>query len=132
MSQSLISIVVEHHGHVSPRRVGASVLDLLDILGSLADTGDITITVSQECVDEQLMIAIDGSTAFIGLERPDGLFQFVSDESKHDLAARPFTIGGQRADIEVRYLVDMTTAAAVVREWLEMGEASTRGSWERQ
>jgi hypothetical protein len=132
MPQPLVSVVVEDGGQVSPRRTGVRVLELVEILGTLAGARDVTMIVSHESVDEQLMIAIDGSDAFIGLERPDGLFQFVSDESKYDMSTRSFTIGGQRTDIEARYLVDAATAATVVREWLEEGEASTRGGWERQ
>lgn len=43
-----------------------------------------------------------------------------------------FSIGGQESEIEVRYLPEIGTAAVAVKEWLQRGETSSQGHWERQ
>jgi hypothetical protein len=91
----------------------------------------VTLTITPEGVDERLLVAVDGSHAFVGLERPDGLLQFAVG-GRDASATRPFNIGGQEADIEIRYLLDLQTAATVVVEWLAEGEQSAVGVWERQ
>jgi hypothetical protein len=90
------------------------------------------MTISPEWVDERMMVAIDGSRAFLGLERQDQLMQFVVRNHHQQGATRPFTIGGQESEIETRYLSELRAAAVAVEEWLEGCESSTQGHWEQQ
>jgi hypothetical protein len=39
---------------------------------------DLTVTLDLDDADERLLIAVDGPAVFLGLERPDGLFQFIA------------------------------------------------------
>ena len=41
-------------------------------------------------------------------------------------------MGGQLTDIDAKYVVDLSTAADIIDEWLALGEVSSAGSWERQ
>jgi len=100
------------------------------LLRGLRDERDVTVSVQPQGLDERLLVAVDGTLAFLGMERPDGLFQF--SQSDAGSTTRAFTIGGQEADIESRYLVDLEVAAIVVQEWLLGGEQSSVGVWERQ
>lgn len=119
-------------GETSDPRTGLSADAVARTLLDLGGTRDFTVTVSPEDVDERLLVAVDGSHAFLGLERPDGLLQFVVNGHDVESATHPFTIGGQQSDIESRYLPELPTAAAVVKEWLDGGEPSAHGHWERQ
>ncbi len=126
------TITVESPGQHLPPQSGVSLDEVIETLRRLAGIHDVTMIVVPESSDERLMIAVDGSRAFLGLERPDGLLQFTSAKPHSDDETLPFTIGGQEADIETRYLLDLQTAAAVVREWLQGGDLSLHGHWERR
>lgn len=126
------TVVLECQGERDAPRSGLSPEEVARELLGLAGSRDVTVTVSPEGVDEKVMVAIDGSHAFLGLERPDGLLQFAVRNPDHYRKTSPFTIEGQKSEIETRYITDLTTAAAVVEEWLEGGESSTQGYWERQ
>jgi len=91
---------------------------------------DVTLVIELDGADERLMIAVDGSVAFLGLERADGLFQFAI-QSKPS-GRRELLIGGQPTSLDARYLVDLKIASLIAREWVERGEDSSYGSWERQ
>jgi hypothetical protein len=109
---------------LSPDAVAEAILDLGGARG-------VTMTITPDGSGEHLMVAVDGSRAFLGLERSDGLLQFVvHDDSQKGVHA--FSIGGQESEIENRYLPEVRTAAVVVEEWLQAGEASSQGHWERQ
>jgi len=128
-----VSVELQHAGELSPpKRARLSSDAVVEAVEQLAGSRDVTMTVYMDGSDERLMVAVDGSRAFLGLERTDGLFQFALDEvAGRQLSTMRFTVGGQDTDIETRLLVDLPTAAVVAREWLEAGESSSRGSWER-
>jgi hypothetical protein len=110
---------------------GLSPETVAETLLNLYGARDVTLTITPEGSDERLMVAIDGSRAFLGLERTDGLLQFaVSGDKREEL--RAFSVGGQESEIEDRYLPEISVAAIVVKEWLEGGEASSQGHWDRQ
>lgn len=88
------------------------------------------MTVELNDADERLMIAVDGSLVFLGLERTDGLFQFATEVE--GAAERALVIGGEPTCLDLRHLVDVSTAAAVARERFDQGEQSSYGWWERQ
>jgi hypothetical protein len=109
---------------LSPDTVAEAILDLEGARG-------VTMTITPDGAGEHLMVAVDGSRAFLGLERSDGLLQFVVHGDNLE-GVRAFSIGGQESEIEDRYLPEVGTAAVVVEEWLQVGEASSQGHWERQ
>jgi hypothetical protein len=87
------------------------------------------MTVKPEGLGERLLLAVEGTQGFLGLERPDGLLQFCPSDPAP--GPKRFQVGGQTTDIEAKYLVDLSTAAAIIDEWLTLGEMSSAGSWER-
>jgi hypothetical protein len=129
-SQQQATVHAERGGRSFPAQEGLSPVAVARSVTDLEGAQDVILVIVPSGSHERLLVAVDGSKAFLGLERPDGLFQFVHDEAA--LASRPFTIGGQRSDIEGRYLLDVGVAAAVVEEWLTLGEGSSIGYWERR
>jgi hypothetical protein len=45
---------------------------------------------------------------------------------------RPSSMWGSAIAIGAMYVLDLPTAAIVVAEWLDVGESSTQGTWERR
>lgn len=132
MGERRATVVLELPGRTSSPRSGLSPQEAAEAIRGLAGSHDVTVIISPEGIDERLMVAINGSRAFLGLDRPDGLLQFALGD--HDLPgeAHPFTIGSQESEIESRYLPELAVAAVVVKEWLEGGECTAHGHWERQ
>jgi hypothetical protein len=125
-------IELQHVGQISVARNGVSPDAVAEAIQNLDGARDVTMTITPEgLAGEHLMVAIDGSRAFLGLERADGLFQFVA-HGRDGEGAHTFLIGGQESGIEGRYLPEVSIAAIVVEEWLRTGEASSQGHWERQ
>src|SRR5690348_17279248 len=113
----------EHRPVVSDSLSVAAVRRL--ILGCKGERGT-TLTVSQQGIDERLMLAVSGDDVFLGLERSDGILQFRPAETGPRLEPRYMEIGGQDTWIEPEYLLDIESAAAVVEEWLRYGEDSSK------
>ncbi|MFN2525440.1 MAG: hypothetical protein ABR505_04150 [Actinomycetota bacterium] len=128
--QQLVTVIIERAGQEEDRREGLPVGEVERLIMSMEGERDATVSVQLTELEERAFVAVDAGHAFIGLERSDGVFQFARRNA--GLTRTPFTIGGQETDIEVRYLVNIDTAAAIVREWLRNGEESSIGSWERQ
>jgi hypothetical protein len=78
-----------------------------------------------------MRVAVSGAHAFLGLERLDGILQFVP-YGPEGVATRTFIIGGQETKIAARYVVSLDGAADAVAEWIQKGEDSSLGFWERQ
>jgi hypothetical protein len=79
------------------------------------------------------MLAISDAKSFLGLVRSSGeIYQYVATGNEDNHEKSRLSIGGERADIEARYVLDVDTAAAVVAEWLRAGyESSSFGRWVR-
>lgn len=93
---------------------------------------DVTLTVSRDDAAEHLLVAVSGSDAFLGLDAPDGLLQYVPQASRGG-GTRRFTIGGQKTEIASRYVVDVESAARVVLEWLQQDRTGPfPESWQHQ
>jgi hypothetical protein len=131
MTERLLSRVTsEHDGHRKSRKELATPTDVAAVLLAWEGESDVTLTVEPEGLDEHLLIAVDGSVAFLGLERSGDLLQFRPTDSKD--GTHPFVIGGQPTDIEAKYVVDIATASEVVGEYLATGDVSAAGWWETQ
>ena len=126
------NIELERVGQISVARNGISPDAVAKAIQNLEGVRNVTMTITPEGVSgEHLMVAIDGSRAFLGLERTDGLLQFVLHDHNTE-ETRAFSIGGQESEIEGRYLPEVSIAAVVVEKWLQTGEASSQGHWEQQ
>jgi hypothetical protein len=125
-----ITAKIEHPDHPSTVRTGLSAKDAADIVRALEGEADVTVTMSMS-VGENLSIAVDHAWVFLGLERIDGVFQYVSSADECT-GTQQFRIGGQEVYIDSRYVSPVTTAANVVEEWFKDGEGSSFGYWERQ
>lgn len=132
MKDRTATVEVERLGDASRPESGLSPEAVGHALRALDGSRNATMIISPEGIDERLMATIDGSHVFLGLERSDGLFQFVLRRHDTPEATVPFKIGGQATDIEGKYVLDVPTAAVVVAEWLYEGEPSSYGTWERQ
>jgi hypothetical protein len=115
-------------GDDPPTSLSAS--DVVRTIRSLEGQPDITVTISREGTDERLLVAISGGHAFLGLDGPEGIIQFVVP-GQHSGTQR-LVIGGQATDIESRYVLCVEKAATVAYEWLKGGRQSSLGAWERQ
>lgn len=124
------SVTVERDGHLVSAQRRVLPADVVTAVRELQGGRDITVSVEPEGLEERLVLAVEGSRGFLGLERPDGRFQFCPADPA--AASHQFLIGGQPTNIEAKYVVELSTAADVVDEWLALGEASSAGSWERQ
>jgi hypothetical protein len=129
MPKRTVLFRVEHAGHADTSRVLAPD-EVAQAMTALDGQRDVTVTIDLQGAGERVMIGIDGSSAFLALERPDGLFQFVADDAA--TGTRELAIGGQPTELKNRYLLDVATTSAVVTEWLERGEDSSHGYWERR
>lgn len=125
------SVVLERYGEASPPRTGLAPEEVVRELVGLDGSRDVTVSIRPDGVDEQIMVAVDGSRAFLGWQRPDGLLQFATRGHDEGTQARKFMIGGQETDLEARYLLDIATAAIVIDAWLTGREPSVKGQWER-
>lgn len=132
MKDRTATVVVERLDEASRPESGISPEAVGHALRALEGSRDVTMIISPEGIDERLMAAIDGSHVFLALERSDGLFQFLPDRHDKPQGTVPFEIGGQPTDIEAKYVLDLPSAAIVVAEWLEGGEWSSQGTWERR
>jgi hypothetical protein len=131
MVERLVEVRLDEGRDRPAVRRGLSPNDVVEILRALEGKPDVTATISLEDSDERLLVAVSGADAFLGLDSPDGLFQFVS-KGEHSPATRRLIIGSQPTDIDSRSVVCVDTAARVAEEWLEGGRESSLGVWERK
>jgi hypothetical protein len=128
--QARLTVVIERAGEVQTSHDGVPGAEVARIIEKMTGPADATVMLGLDGRDERLLVAVDNGLAFIGLERTDGVFQFARPDAEP--GTTPLTIGAQEADIETRYVVDLETAGAVIQEWVDRGEDSSLGVWERQ
>lgn len=92
---------------------------------------DVTVTISPVGGSAHLLIAVDGSAAFLGLERADGVFQFATRGAGPAETTEMVMIGGQQTDVESHYLLGVQEATTAIQDWLDDEESSV-GFWERR
>ena len=131
MDDRLVEIGVQRGGHWLPVRRGVPTSDVAGILRAFEGEPDVNLTISWEGTDERLLVAVSGALAFLGLDGPDGIFQFVGHDQGRRGTQR-LMIGGQATDIESRSVLCVEEAAVVADEWLKGGRQSSLGDWERK
>ena len=131
MVERAAEITVEDGGDPPTVRTGLSATDVVGIIRSLEGRTDVTATIQRKGIDERLLVAISGGKAFLGLDAPEGVFQFALPGEHHSGTQR-LVIGGQATDIESRYVLCVDKAARVAYEWLKGSRHSVFGAWQRQ
>jgi hypothetical protein len=77
-----------------------------------------------------LLLALDTGSAFVGLETPDGVYQYVAGEAAD--GERQFVIGGQPTSINARYLLPVSAAVEALTPWLAGAAPLASPQWEPQ
>ena len=133
MNGRRVTVEIEYSNDAVTFRKGLSAKEAADIVERLEGESGVTMQISQENIDESLKVAIDCAWAFLGVERPGEVLQYVSDADAGEiLKTQPFVIGHQEVDMESKYTMPLAMAAKIVEEWLTKGEASSFGYWEPQ
>jgi hypothetical protein len=128
----MVQIELERHGDVVTSESRLSVEDVADMIRRTGGDQDTAISLSMAGLGEVLRIAIDDAKAFVGLETPDGVLQFVPTRSKPLHGTCRFSIGGQPVEMEERYIADIEEATEVAKKWVTRGDVSSLGSWEKR
>lgn len=114
---------VREYGHLSDDAVAA-------LLGELSASEGGTLTVPPSDRDSHLIVAVDGPNAFIGLDGPDGIFEYEgSPDREGTLTMR---IAGQEATLEARFVVTMDAATDCIQGWLNRDDSALPASWRRR
>lgn len=126
--------------HVERSRADVDASDILpaaaiaQAVRDLEGEQGLTLTISPVGGSTRLFIAIDGSTAFLGSERVDGVDGVVQFATRALGSTEPtgtLMIGGQLTEVETRYLLGVQEAATAIQDWLDDKESSI-GFWERR
>jgi hypothetical protein len=100
------------------------------LLRSYADASDVTVSIELPDDHGTLLIAVEAGSAFVGLAAPDGIYQYVGDDTAEGI--HQFIIGHQPTSIDTRYVLPVDAAIEVLTPWLA-GFAPLNGpGWERQ
>ena len=134
INNRLGTVEIKRFGQRPAITTGLSVADVGAVIRGLEGEPDVTVMVSWTgTTDENIMFVVNGASVFLGMNRDlDGVFQYVARDNADCQGTQQFMITGTPTDIESRYVVDIETAATVVKEWLGSGEESSLGWWERQ
>jgi hypothetical protein len=125
-------VEIERHGGRAVEGVhrGLSAGQVYELIAHLDDEEDTTVRICRQGEDGELLVAISGSKAFVGLTGQGGVFQYVGgDESGSTVALQ---IGGQATEIDGRYVVAPFVAADVAAAWVRAGRQAAGEAWERR
>jgi hypothetical protein len=101
-----------------------------ELLRAYADASDVTVSIELADDHGTLLIAVEAGNAFVGLAAPDGIYQYVGDDTAE--GTHQFIIGHQATSIGTRYVLPVDAAIEVLTPWLA-GSAPLNGpGWERQ
>lgn len=126
-------ITIERVGYPPEVREGVQDDYVADIIRGMATQPDVMITISCWNAAERVVLTINDARSFLGLVGSSGeIYQYAAHGNEDNHEKSRFIIGGERAGIEARYILDVDTTAAVVAEWLRADrESSSFGHWER-
>jgi hypothetical protein len=90
------------------------------------------VTISIKLPDDQgiLYVALETGNAFVGLEAPDGTYQYVADNAAE--GERQFVIGDQPTAIRARYVLTVPGAIALLTACLAEPGPFAGSAWDRQ
>jgi hypothetical protein len=116
VDDALATIRIDRDG-VSTAPVAAHAAAVVETLRSLRGERDATLEIVPIGRDVRLLIAIDGSDAFLGLVEGEAIYE-LADPRRAGGPMRHFTIGRQGASIGSDYCLSLNAAATVVEGWL--------------
>lgn len=131
-TQDLVTVEVNSGGARAAVTEGMLAGDVGEVIHSLADEPEVTVTVSgSHPAAGKVMIAASGRNYFIGLLSADGgVYQYAAAADGPPGAWTTFSIEGEATEIRSRWVADARTAAAAVREWLAADhETAPSGNW---
>lgn len=126
-----IPVSIERDGRSSVVAGLQSPQDIADAIRRLEGERDVSLDIRPRGFADRLLVAIDGSHAFLGLVDPQDWGSQFRRTTVPDASQTVMVIGGQTTEIDAHYVVDVPLAARIVGEWLE-GTELTVGRWERQ
>jgi len=110
--------------------VAGPVREVGGLLRAYADASDVTVSIELPDDHGTLLIAVEAGRALVGLAAPDGIYQYVGDDTAE--GTHQFIIGHQPTSIGARSVLPVDAAIEVLTPWLA-GSASLNGpGWERQ
>jgi hypothetical protein len=131
-TQNLVMVEIESGSALSVVTENMMAGDVGQVIGSLADEPDVTLTISRpHPAAAKIMVAVSGGHYFLGLFFPDGgVYQYAAAGYEQLDTRTTFIIQGEVTEIESRWVADAGTAATAVRKWLAVGhEAEPSSDW---
>lgn len=83
------------------------------------------MTISPERIEEDLKVAVDHAWAFLGLERLDGVVQYVANADEC-LETQDFTIGGQEVNMQSNEISQLIQRLLGRCRWIARSARATR------
>ena len=130
MTTTPATISVSHGGREWGLPAVNPVREASRLLRAYADASDVTISVKLPDDHGTLLVALEAGSAFVGLDAPDGIYQYVADEAAE--GKRQFVIGGQPTAIDTRYVLPIATAIELLAPWVAGSAPLAAPAWERQ
>ena len=126
-----VTISVSHGGREQPLpEVADPVREVSGLLCAYAHASDVTVSIRLPSNHGLLLVALEAGSAFVGLEKSDGVYQYVADEAAE--GKRQFMIGGQPTFIDTRYVLPVAAAIDVLTACLTGTGPRAVAAWERQ
>lgn len=130
MTTTPATIRVSYRGHEWGLPAANPVRETSRLLRAYADASDVTISIKLPDNHGTLLVALEAGSAFVGLEAPDGIYQYVADEAAEGI--RQFIIGGQPTAIDTRNVLPVATAIELLTPWVTGSAPLVAPAWERQ
>jgi hypothetical protein len=124
-SQSLVAVQVVRPGVGDGARANAE-LDgdaLRELILQLGGASDVQVEARHPAWGT-LLVGLDGALATVAWDALEGLYQYAKPGTSHGHST--LMIGGQRTDVELRYVVDTSEAADAARTWAHGGKFRPR------
>ena len=120
--------------HCSREQVFPEIADPVRDVGQLmrayASASDVTVSITLPADHGTLLVALEAGNAFVGLQTPDGIYQYIADDACQ--GKRLFIIGGARTWIDARYVLPVTAAIELLTPWLAGSPPLAALEWRRQ
>jgi hypothetical protein len=100
------------------------------LLRACADASDVTVSIELPDDHGTLLIAVEAGSALVGLAAPDGIYQYVGDDTAQ--GTHQFIIGHQPTSIDTRYVLPVDAAIEALTSWLAGSAPPAGPGWERR